>query len=74
LSENPKKSKGLAILVIGVWIGVALGVVGLLLIVDLDDYFGDGSPPIVAKKGELAPDFLLRNLKGEQIQLEDYRG
>jgi len=80
LLEKKKPSKKLLIAVLGLWLGILLGAVIIVVLV-LNGYISLGAPdlpgaPPLAKleNGSLANDFELENLNGEKVRLSDLRG
>ncbi len=78
--EKKKPSKKLLIAVLGLWLGILLGAVIIVVLV-LNGYISLGAPdlpgaPPLAKleNGSLANDFELENLSGEKVRLSDLRG
>lgn len=78
--EKKKPSKKLLIAVLGLWLGILLGAVIIVVLV-LNGYISLGAPdlpgaPPLAKleNGSLANDFELENLNGEKVRLSDLRG
>lgn len=78
--EKKKPSKKLLIAVLGLWLGILLGAVIIVVLV-LNGFISLGAPdmpgaPPLAKleNGSLANDFELENLNGDKVRLSDLRG
>ena len=74
MSEKRRLTRRMPILVVGLWVGVAIGIVLLFFVFDADALFSGGDKVQTARRGEPAPGFVLENIEGNQIRLSDYQG
>jgi peroxiredoxin len=79
LTEKPSSKKKWLIIVLGVWIGVCLGavliVLGFLFFgLDPEAIAALRTPPVSLAVNTPAPDFELENLSGQMVHLADLRG
>ena len=74
MSEKRKFPRRLTVLVVGVWVGVALGLALLFFVFDIDRVIAPDDSSERANRGEPAPGFNLQNLSGEAVKLGDFRG